>query len=93
MLGRVWTAFKDAVDGLKTLGVTAIFTLLGLADYFDVVDVRPFLTMVLGEDRAGKAMVLMAVVFGTLRFISTGGVRWTRKWREEKEEAEQKEPS
>lgn len=82
MLGRVWNAIKDAVDGLKTLGTAAIFILLGLADWYDVVDVKPALTALFGEDRGAKLMVLLPLVFASLRFVSNGAPRWTKQWRE-----------
>ena len=56
--------------------------------------------MLFGEDKAEKIMILMPIVFGTLKFISNGGVRWTKSWRKAREArkgvddpADQKEPS
>jgi hypothetical protein len=86
LLGRAWRYTKDAVDGLKTLGVAAVFILLGLADWYDIVDIKPLLTMVLGDNVAAKIMVVLPVLFGTLRFVSSGAVKWTRAWREDKAE-------
>lgn len=93
LLGRVWNIVTRAVDGLKTLGIAAIFFLLGLADYFDIVNIKPVLDLVLGEDRSAKIMVVLPIVFATLRFVSTGAPRWTKQWREQKVEEAMVPPS
>lgn len=91
--GRFCRAVWEAVDGLKTLGAALVFVGLGLADYFDVVNVRPVLDQLLGEDKAAKLMVIMPVVFGTLRFMTSGKVRWFRDRREQPfDELNQREP-
>lgn len=78
-LGQVWNAVKEAVDGLKTLGVSAMFLALGLADYYDVVNVKPMLDYVLGEDKASKIMVFLPIIFATLRFMTKDRPRWMRR--------------
>lgn len=91
--GRVCRAVWGAVDGLKTLGAALLFVGLGLADYFDVVNVKPILDQVLGEDKAAKLMLIMPIVFGTLRFMTSGRVRFFRKPDcEPFDELNQKEP-
>jgi len=77
-LRQLWNDVTNAVDGLKTLGVSAIFLLLGVADYLDVVNVKPALDYILGDDKASKIMVFMPIVFATLRFVTTGRPRFMR---------------
>lgn len=84
MWGRAWSSIKEAVDGLKTLGVAAVFFVLGLADYLDLVNAKAFLDLVLGEDKSAKIMVLLPVIFAVLRFVSTGAPRWTKQWKGDK---------
>lgn len=64
--------------GLKTLITAALFIGLGLADYFDVVNVKPVLDSLFGENTAAKLMIFLPVVFGTLRFVTSGRVRWLK---------------
>ncbi len=77
-LRQLWNTCRDAVDGLKTLGVSAIFFALGVADYLDVVNVKPMLDYVIGPDRGAKVMVFLPIVFATLRFFTNGRPRWMR---------------
>lgn len=83
MLGRAWKVFWEGVDGLKTLAVAAVFFLLGLAEYLDVVNLRPILSYYLGEDKAAFVAMFIPVVFALLRFVSSGPQKWSRRWREE----------
>ena len=78
MMKLAWRRFYEAVDGLKTLGTAAIIFALGLADYLDVVNVRPVLEYLLGDNLAAKIMIALPIIFGTLRFVTSGKVRWFR---------------
>lgn len=90
--GRFCRAVWEAVDGLKTLGAAVLFAGLGLADYYDVVNVKPVLDQIMGENAAAKVTILLPVVFGTLRFMSSGKVRWMRRGEQPFDELNQKEP-
>lgn len=72
------TKVTDAVQGLKTLLAAALFIVLGLADYFDAVPIQPLLNLMFGENVAAKLMVVLPIVFATLRFVTSGKVRWMR---------------
>lgn len=76
--GTLFGKIADAVRGLKTLVAAAAFILLGLADYTQVVNLQPLLQLVFGENIAAKIMILMPIVFGTLRFVTDGRVRFMR---------------
>jgi hypothetical protein len=89
-LGRVVGMFWEAVDGLKTLGVAVVFFLLGLAEYTDTVDIRPLLHMFIGDDeRVSKIMMLMPLIFGTLRFMTKDKPKWLRRREEAEDECNQ----
>jgi hypothetical protein len=72
----------DAARGLKTLLAAALFFGLGLADYFDAVNVRPLMDQALGENKSAKVMLFLPIVFATLRFLTSGKVRWFNRDKE-----------
>lgn len=78
----------DAVDGLKTLAVGAVFFALGLADYLDFVNVRPVLDYVLGPDKSAKIMTFLPLIFMTLRFMTKDKPRWMQRWRKDPDRPE-----
>lgn len=78
-LGCIWDKVTSAADGFKTLGVSVIFFALGLADYLDVVNVKPMLDYLLGDDKASKVMIFMPIIFATLRFLTKDRVRFMRR--------------
>lgn len=84
---RAWDRASEAVDGLKALGSAAVLFLLGIADYIDVVPIRPLLEKYLGVEATSTVFIYMAIFFSTLRFVSTrnpfrGGFRRHRNLQE-----------
>jgi hypothetical protein len=69
----------DAVRGLRTLITAAALIGLGLADYYDTVNVKPVLDQLFGADQSAKLMIFLPIIFGTLRFVTSGKVRWFKK--------------
>lgn len=78
-----WIVVVEAVDGLKTFTAAGIFFLLGAADYFDVVNVRPVLDYLIGPDKGAKIMTFLPLIFATLRFFTKDRPRWMQRWRHE----------
>lgn len=78
----LWSRLSDALSGLKTLLAAGLFVALGLAQELQAIDLRPFLTMLFGEELAGKLMITLPIVFVVLRVVSTGPV-WFRKGKNE----------
>lgn len=76
------------LDGLKTFLASGVFILLGVADYFDAVNVRPVLDQALGEDKSAKIMVFLPIVFATLRFVTKNPPRWMRRHRDADDEGD-----
>lgn len=74
MLGRLYRA----IGGAKTLVLCAGVFVVGLADFFDYIDLRPLLEHYLGADRAGTIMMFLSLVFGAVRYFwTTGPARWS----------------
>lgn len=66
----------EAVSGLKTLLTATVIIGLGLAQEFQAIDLKPFFTLLFGEDIATKLMIVMPVIFIGLRVISNSPIRW-----------------
>ncbi len=85
-LGCAWRVIWQAVDGLKTLVIAGVFVVLGLADYFDAVPLKPVFDYLFGEDAAAKLMIYLPIVFASLRFATNGAPKWSKRWREEQKD-------
>lgn len=88
--GSLYGKLADAVRGLKTLIAAALCILLALADIFDVIPLQPLLGMVFGDNVAAKIMIVLPVLFGVLRLVSSGKVRFMRP--KDEADPDQKEP-
>lgn len=75
------TRVLDAIKGLKTLITAAVLVALGLAQELQAIDLKPFFTLLFGEDVATKLMIVLPVVFIVLRAVSTSPIRmpWRHK--------------
>lgn len=62
--------------GIKALAALGITIGLAFADYYDAVPLAPALTTLFGADAATKLAVVLPIVFGTLRFVSTNQIKW-----------------
>jgi hypothetical protein len=62
--------------GIKALAALGFTVGLALADYYDAVPLTGALTTLFGADAATKLAVILPIIFGTLRFVSTNQVKW-----------------
>jgi hypothetical protein len=67
--------FRDFVfnvaGAFKALAALLFTVALAVADWYDVVPLRPVLEQLFGGDVAAKVAIYVPLVFGTLRYIST----------------------
>lgn len=74
-----WRALWHTLNGIKTLLAAGLFGLLGLADFADQIDLAGMLRTWFGDDaRVGLYLIIMAVVFAWLRFVTKGAVKGTQ---------------
>jgi hypothetical protein len=73
---RIGERCHQFAGGIKALAALAFTVGLAFADYYDAVPLAPALTQLFGADAATKLTLVLPIVFGTLRFVSTNQVKW-----------------
>lgn len=83
-LKAFWNRVMEAVNGLKTTVTAMALILLGVAQELQAIDLRPFLTLVFGEEIGGKLFIVLPVIFLVLRLVTSGPPRfWKSKPKDE----------
>jgi hypothetical protein len=72
----MWTRFWSKMRGWRTMLAAALTGVLGLADAFGAIDLRPLVRVFVHGDEAqvGAVMTALALVFALLRLITTSPV-------------------
>lgn len=79
-MSKVW--YKS-----KTLLLTIVFSLVGLADLLDFIDLRPLLLMVgVPAEKTDGVMLLLTLLFGALRLATSSGVSARRSRDDDEDE-------
>lgn len=71
-----WHWLRDKTEGFRALGISLALFGLDAANYFDVVDVKPALAPLFGEEKAQLIMLYAPILIGTLRFVANGNPRF-----------------
>ena len=79
----MWQWIKQKLDGWKTMLAAAVSILIGIADVLNVIDLQALLSLFLPEGRVGSVAALLGLLFGLLRWVTTGEVGARRGNREE----------
>ena len=79
----MWQWIKQKLDGWKTMLAAGVSILIGIADVLNVIDLQALLSLFLPEARVGSVAALLGLLFGMLRWVTTGQVGVRRDNREE----------
>ena len=63
-----------SLKGWRTLCLALATGLLGLLDVLNGIDLRPLVEAFVPGDSVGAVMVVLAIVFGVVRLVTTGPV-------------------
>ncbi len=66
---KLWAKVK----GWRTILAAGLTALLGIADVFGAIDLRPLVAVLVHGDEAklGAVMTVLAIIFALLRFVTT----------------------